>query len=78
MIEFEPTNAVPGSEEKLAVMAERRRNEFPLFHPLDNNWVSEPKERDYRKRVKGLKPPLKKDMSGIDEGSDSFDDDNPD
>jgi hypothetical protein len=30
-----PTNARPGTPEKLAVMAERARRELPLFHPGD-------------------------------------------
>ena len=32
-----PTNALPGSDEKVAVMAERASGFFSLFHPSDNS-----------------------------------------
>jgi hypothetical protein len=32
----EPTDASPGSEDKIRVMAERASRREPLFHPLDN------------------------------------------
>lgn len=33
--EFRPTDAVPGSPEKLAILAQRIRLGFPLWHPQD-------------------------------------------
>jgi hypothetical protein len=35
--EFGSTQAVPGSDEKLAVLAERIRQGLPLWHPADRN-----------------------------------------
>ena len=32
---FLPTNALPGSEEKIRIMEMRFRLRIPLFHPLD-------------------------------------------
>jgi hypothetical protein len=33
--DFEPTSAIPGSNEKLDVLAQRVRNGLPLWHPSD-------------------------------------------
>jgi hypothetical protein len=35
--QFRSTQAVPGSEEKLAILAERVRMGLPLWHPSDRN-----------------------------------------
>jgi hypothetical protein len=35
--QYDPTRAVPGSEEKLAVLAERVRQGLPLWHPADRS-----------------------------------------
>ena len=32
---FSPTDAVPGSPEKLAILAQRIREGYPLWHPQD-------------------------------------------
>lgn len=37
MVEFLPTDARPGSEEKIEVMEQRYNSGLPLFHPADNN-----------------------------------------
>jgi hypothetical protein len=34
--DFEPTDAQPGSIEKMDVMRERFSNRLPLYHPRDN------------------------------------------
>jgi hypothetical protein len=34
----DPTNARPGSPEKLAILAARARHRQPLFHPQDFTW----------------------------------------
>ncbi|MCA9188101.1 MAG: hypothetical protein R3E01_05265 [Pirellulaceae bacterium] len=34
-VEFEATRALPGSDEKLTVLAERLRAGIPLWHPND-------------------------------------------
>lgn len=33
-----PTAALPGTPEKIAVMAERAANGYAVFHPLDSRW----------------------------------------
>jgi hypothetical protein len=33
--DYEPTEAMPGSREKVAVMADRLARRLPLWHPLD-------------------------------------------
>lgn len=33
--DYEPTEAMPGSREKVAVMADRVARGLPLYHPLD-------------------------------------------
>lgn len=33
--DYPPTNAMPGSREKVAVMADRLARGLPLYHPLD-------------------------------------------
>jgi hypothetical protein len=33
--DYEPTDAMPGSREKVAVMADRLARGLPLYHPLD-------------------------------------------
>jgi hypothetical protein len=33
--DYEPTDAMPGSPEKVAVMADRLARGLPLYHPLD-------------------------------------------
>lgn len=43
---YQPTQAAPGSEEKIAVLAERAelarrlKNELPLFHPGDSRRIT--------------------------------------
>jgi hypothetical protein len=33
--DYQPTDAMPGSSEKVAVMADRLERGLPLYHPLD-------------------------------------------
>lgn len=39
---YEATEALPGSREKLEVMARRIRRGLPLWHPEDRNSVQDP------------------------------------
>lgn len=38
---FPPTQALPGSEQKLNVLAERLRLGLPLWHPADRRYVGQ-------------------------------------
>jgi hypothetical protein len=40
--EFPATGAMPGTKDKLSVMAERVRDGLPLWHPLDRDDVEDP------------------------------------
>ena len=40
-IEFDSTNALPGSEEKLEVLATRIQQGLPLWHPSDRHTYDE-------------------------------------
>lgn len=44
MTYFTPTNALPGSEEKIAVIEERYENGHPLFHPADRTCLIDSSE----------------------------------
>ena len=46
--ESEPTNALPGSEEKIEVMAERLRRGETLLHPDDVKCYEEVDRKDLR------------------------------
>lgn len=37
---FEPTEAMPGSNEKLKILCERVRSGFPLWHPDDRRFYA--------------------------------------
>jgi hypothetical protein len=39
---FAPTDALPGSPEKIRVLAERVRLHLPLWHPLDARFSGDP------------------------------------
>jgi hypothetical protein len=39
---FEPTSAIPGTREKLAILAERARTGLPLWHQADRIDYDEP------------------------------------
>jgi hypothetical protein len=39
--EFDSTNALPGSEEKLKILAERIQQGLPLWHPSDRHTYDE-------------------------------------
>jgi hypothetical protein len=43
---FRSTQAIPGSDEKLAVLAERVRMGLPLWHPSDRNHSIDSLEED--------------------------------
>lgn len=40
--EYYPTDAMPGTQEKLLVMAERIRSGLPLWHPADRDDLEAP------------------------------------
>lgn len=40
--EFSATAAMPGTKDKLTVMAERLRSGLPLWHPLDRDDIEDP------------------------------------
>ena len=40
--QFAPTGAMPGTRDKLEVLAERVRNGLPLWHPNDREDVDDP------------------------------------
>ncbi|MCL4190148.1 MAG: hypothetical protein KJZ87_00275 [Thermoguttaceae bacterium] len=40
--EFDRTDAMPGTDEKLRVLAERLRGGLPLWHPLDRSDYDQP------------------------------------
>jgi len=40
--QFDCTDAMPGTDEKLRVLAERVRNGLPLWHPEDREDVDQP------------------------------------
>ncbi len=51
--EFEPSDAMPGTREKLGAMAERIRRGMPLWHVADRNDVEAPApQRMASKRIK--------------------------
>ncbi len=35
---WKPTNALPGTREKIRVMRDRVEKDLPIFHPLDATW----------------------------------------
>lgn len=35
---FQPTQAIPGSDEKLSILCERVRRGLPLWHPADRRY----------------------------------------
>ena len=39
---FQPTSAIPGTQEKLAILAERARSGLPLWHEADRMDYEEP------------------------------------
>ena len=39
---FRPTSAIPGTQEKLAILAERARSGLPLWHEADRMDYEEP------------------------------------
>jgi len=39
---FRPTSAIPGTQEKLAILAERARSGLPLWHEADRMDYDEP------------------------------------
>jgi len=39
---YSATGAMPGTKDKLVIMAERVRNGLPLWHPLDRDDVEKP------------------------------------
>lgn len=39
---FDATGAMPGTQDKLSVLAERARDGLPLWHPLDRDDVEDP------------------------------------
>jgi hypothetical protein len=41
--EFDGTNAMPGTDEKVEVLAERVRTGLPLWHPRDRDDVESPR-----------------------------------
>lgn len=43
--DFPCTDAMPGTKEKLQVLAERVRNGLPLWHPLDRDDMEAPPAR---------------------------------
>jgi len=42
--EFEPTDALPGTERKVTILAERVRTGLPLWHPADRHHYAESDE----------------------------------
>lgn len=40
--EFSSTDAMPGSREKLGILAERVKQGLPLWHPSDRSGMDEP------------------------------------
>jgi len=42
--EFDETEAMPGTEEKVGILAERIRQGLPLWHPEDRNSYSDEDE----------------------------------
>lgn len=48
---FLPTEAPPGSPEKVAILAERLRRGLPLWHPADANGVISTEAALLRQRV---------------------------
>ena len=40
--EFDSTDAMPGTREKVAVLAERIRDGLPLWHPADRDDIESP------------------------------------
>jgi hypothetical protein len=48
--QFDCTDAMPGTEEKLEVLAERLRCGLPLWHPLDRDDMESPSARGRKPR----------------------------
>lgn len=44
--DFDSTDAMPGTSEKVEMLAERVRTGLPLWHPRDRNDVETPPRRD--------------------------------
>src|SRR5438552_3173087 len=45
-----PTTAVPGTREKLAVLAERARSRQAMFHPADATYAGDPRPLEFFRR----------------------------
>ena len=47
--QYDPVDAMPGSDEKLNQLAERLRRGMPLWHALDRNDIESPPPRPPRR-----------------------------
>jgi hypothetical protein len=48
--DFDCTDAMPGTKEKLQVLAERVRGGFPLWHPEDRDDIEQPPRSNKKPR----------------------------
>jgi hypothetical protein len=73
----EPTDAPPGTEDKIRVMTERATRHEPLFHPLDNSTPYARAERMKWVEEKSVSPPIEETLPAVkpeDEGDYDWED----